>query len=78
MLGEKHESPSDNFSMKVGDKPDIRPNKMAGIELHLASLYSFYFLAFTSLNFFFFFFSLINFLKVHSIIYNEDLSWFCI
>ena len=72
MLGEKHESPSDNFSMKVGDKPDIRPNKMAGIELHLASLYSFYFLAFTSLNFF------INFLKVHSIIYNEDLSWFCI
>lgn len=51
---------------------------MAGIELHLASLYSFYFLAFTSLNFFFFFFSLINFIKVHSIIYNEDLSWFCI
>lgn len=41
MLGERHESPSDNFSMKVGDKPDIRPNKMAGIELHLASLYSF-------------------------------------
>ena len=60
MLGEKHESPSDKFSTKVGDKPDIRPNKMAGIELHLASLYSFYFLAFTSLNFFFFFFHLLT------------------